>query len=123
MKKQVKGAIQFDKFDTIERQIESRINAYNAGYDLVVDPDGDGSFSLSAREDRRMMPTFTITPIHQPDGVIVYEVELSFPNIYLGLDHQYVDDAEYWIHNWERAAKLATSIRTLVVDPDLEYED
>jgi hypothetical protein len=109
------------KFDIIERQLDN-LPAYNCGYNLIVDPKADGNFQLVARENAEIMPKFKITPYPQDDGVIYYDVELEFPNIVCD-ENEYADHAEYCIHQWEKAARLATYIKQLDVDPNAEYED
>lgn len=109
------------RYDIIERQLDSKLDAFNAGY-KITNVEDDGSFSLEARRDQNMMPTFTITPLPTEIRTIVYDVEMSFPNIYLGAD-QYTDDAQYWLGQWMYAAQLATQIKKMEIDPEMDYED
>lgn len=115
------AAAENSRYDIIERQLDSKLDAFNAGY-KVTNIEEDGSFSLEARRDRNMMPTFTITPMTTDEGTIIYDVEMSFPNIYLGAD-QYADDAQYWLGQWAYAAQLATQIKKMEIDPEMDYED
>lgn len=115
-------ASSYSRAEIVEMEIENALDAYNAGYNLEIDPSGSGEFNVIARENRNMMPSFTITPYSTEDDKIVYDVEMSFPNIYLDVN-QYADTAEYWMDRWKCAAQLATQIKRLVVDPNADYED
>lgn len=120
MKRRITAATD-SRFEIIERQLDN-LPAYNCGYNLTVDPKADGNFQLVARENAEIMPKFKITPHPQDDGVIYYDVELEFPNIVCD-ENEYADHAEYCIHQWEKAACLATYIKHMEVDPNAEYED
>lgn len=114
MKRSVTAA-ENSRYDIIEQQLDSQLDAYNAGYKITA-VEEDGSFALEARQDQNMMPVFFITPIPADTAdVVVYDVEMQFPNIFLG-ELQYADDAEHWINEWQKAAKLATQIKKLEID-------
>lgn len=119
MKRIVKAAT-YSKRETIEMQLDN-LDTYNCGYDLKVTSDS-GDFKLEPRKDKDMMPKFKVISFTQDDGTVLYDVELSFPNIYLGED-QYADTAEYWLGVWMGAAQLATQIKKLRVDPNEQYEE
>lgn len=100
MMKYIKSASYDANFGELERIAD------DAGYNIYISDDNEMTVVAKSKAD--MKPTFEVFTTIE-DGKVWYTPIMSFPDIDMR-DSSYYDDAEYYVGQWMKAAKLCTAI-------------